>query len=90
MKLLNPWFMVLILGFCVFLVGKYFQHQEKKKKNQLPQVMIKTLWIPHHASATAMLRPTSQSAQSAPGLYGLKEPGLQEQSLQEQSKGRPN
>jgi hypothetical protein len=57
MKLLNPWFMILIFGSCVFLLGKYFQLQEqseanrKGRKREMPDFVI--LSVSTHAEPSA-------------------------------------
>jgi len=77
MKFLTPWFMVLILGFCVFLIGKYIQKVERMKRLERRKLEMGPIGL--QVSATTMLRPTSQSAQSAPGLHGLRGQGSQVQ-----------
>jgi hypothetical protein len=78
-RLLNPWLMILVLGFCVFLIGKYFQIRERKKRLERKQAEMILKAMHSSASASPMLRGTSQATPSAPGLRGIEGQGSQEQ-----------
>jgi hypothetical protein len=70
MNILIPWFATFIVCIALFLIGLRLQHNEKKKR--LKQSRVEFVLTGNTISATTMLRPTSQSAQSAPGIHALE------------------
>jgi hypothetical protein len=76
-KLVFPWLLTLLLGFVVFLFGKYLQRIEKERRDE--QAALRQQFTKQMESALSKMQPADQK----PAGEGIA--GMQGQSQQQRS-----